>query len=79
MKSNGAAIKAIRERTGLSQTDAAALTGGAVSRPLWANIEAGRRNGLPATLKAIATALNVPLTAIVASYPVELPVSEPAA
>lgn len=69
MRSNGHAIKAIRERSGLTVTELAEKTGS--SRPFIANIEANRRDGSPRVIKAIAAALKVPLTAILYDVPDE--------
>lgn len=67
MKSNGHAIKAIRERSGLSVTQLAEMIGR--TRPFISNIEANRRDGSPEVIKAIAEALKVPITAIIYGAP----------
>lgn len=62
---NGPATKAIRERTGLSQVDLA--EGSKVSQGRISEIEAGFLNVRPATVKALAEALAVPMTALIAT------------
>lgn len=62
MTSNGDAIAAIRERTGLTKTQLAAATG--IDRTHLGRIEKGQRNGTPAQLVKIAETLGVPITAI---------------
>ena len=65
MRANGTAIRAIRERSGLSGrklAEAAEIDAATLLR-----IEAGKSAGHPATLLALADALGVPLTAITAS------------
>lgn len=62
---NGDALQAIRERTGLSQTELAKLTG--VSQGRISELESGRLNVRPATVKALADALAVPMTALIAN------------
>lgn len=62
MRINHTALRVIRERTGYSQSKAAELAG--IDRPNYAHIEAGRRNGTPEQIKAIALALDVPIPAI---------------
>ena len=62
VRSNGAAIKALREATGLGLRDLARATNrdpGFISR-----LERGEREASPPTLRAIADALRVPLAAI---------------
>lgn len=59
---NGSALQAIRERTGISQTDLAKLTG--VSQGRISELEAGQRNVRPSTIKSLADALGVPLAAL---------------
>lgn len=66
MRLNGDALKAIRERTGLSITQLANASG--VDRTVVTRLESGERRGTAAQLVALAQALNVPLTAI--SYPI---------
>jgi transcriptional regulator with XRE-family HTH domain len=59
---NTLALKAIRERTSLTQT---ALAGAAsIDRANYAHIEAGRRGATAAQIQAIARALAVPVGAI---------------
>jgi DNA-binding XRE family transcriptional regulator len=53
------AIKIIRKHRGLTQEDLANEAG--ISRPYLTEIETGRKEGSIRSLKAIATALNVPL------------------
>ncbi len=65
---NGPALKAIRERTGLNQTDLAAQTG--VSQARISELEAGQLNVRPATIKALAEALQIPTTALLGAAPV---------
>lgn len=62
MRINHSALRVIRERTGLSQTQIAELA--EIDRPNYAHIEAGRRPGTPAQIKAIALALQVPVDAL---------------
>lgn len=64
MRTNGAAIAAIRERSGLSKSQLAAAA--KLDRTHLHRIESGERNGTPGQIKAIAAALQVPLTAIIA-------------
>lgn len=65
MRLNGAAIRAIRERTGLSIT-AAALAAG-VTQPTWTNWERGTRRATPANAKIICQVLRLEdMTAILA-------------
>lgn len=59
---NGSALQAIRERTGLTQTELATLTG--VSQGRISELEAGQLNVRPGTIKALAEALDVPLAAL---------------
>jgi len=56
------ALKAIRARSGITQTAVAELAG--ISRPNYAHIEAGRRQATDAQIVGIAEALVVPLSAI---------------
>ena len=62
MRINYLALKAIRERSGLSQS--AAATAADIERPNYAHIEAGRRPGTPEQVQRIADALRVPVGAI---------------
>lgn len=59
---NGAALATIRERTGLTQLDLAAQSG--VSQGRISELEAKDANVRPATVKALAEALAVPMTAL---------------
>lgn len=62
---NGAAIAAIRERTGYSGTEFAELIG--IHRAYLSNVEAGHRRSVsPDVAKRIAEGLKVPLGAILA-------------
>jgi transcriptional regulator with XRE-family HTH domain len=67
MKLNGHAVKAIRERTGLTPAELAESIG--CSRRFVAYIEANDRDGSPKVIKAIAAALKVPITAIIKDVP----------
>lgn len=60
---NGAALATIRERTGLTQLDLAAQSG--VSQGRISELEAKDTNVRPATVKALAEALAVPMTALI--------------
>lgn len=62
MRLNHAALRALRERTGLSQTQVAADAG--IDRANYAHMEAGRRPGTPAQVKVLAAVLAVPITAL---------------
>jgi transcriptional regulator with XRE-family HTH domain len=64
MKANRIAIRAFRERLGLSRPEVASRTNGVVSSRYWAYIEDGERDPRPARLRAVAEALGVPLAAI---------------
>jgi DNA-binding transcriptional regulator YiaG len=59
---NGAAVRAIREALGLSQR--ATAEAASVGRSHLANVEAGRRPLSPSAAKRLASALRVPITAI---------------
>ena len=62
---NGAAIAAIRERSGYSGTEFAELIG--IHRAYLSNVEAGHRKSVsPAVAKRIADGLKVPMPAILA-------------
>lgn len=69
MRLNNAALRVIRERSGQSQTQTAKLAG--IERANFAHIEAGRRRGTPAQIKAIAQALKCDVTAILLDDPAE--------
>lgn len=62
MRLNHTALRVIRERSGFSQTKVAQLA--QIDRPNYAHMEAGRRPGTPAQIKAIAAALDVPIPAL---------------
>ncbi len=64
MDFNGAALRVIRERSGLRVNELAALAKMTPSH--LTNIEANRRRPSPAVAKAIADALNVPIVALLA-------------
>lgn len=59
---NGAALKAIRERTGLTQSALAELTD--VSQGRISELEKGAVKVRPGTVKALADALQVPTVAL---------------
>jgi transcriptional regulator with XRE-family HTH domain len=63
MKSNGAAIAAIREGRGLSKSDLARLA--AIDLSHLSRIESGQRNGTDTQIIGIARVLLVPVTAII--------------
>lgn len=65
MQINGSALTAIRERTGLTQSDLARGTG--VSQGRISEIESSSPSVRPATAVALAEALAVPLVAILAT------------
>lgn len=62
MRLNHSALRVIRERTGVSQSQLAELA--QIDRPNYAHIEAGRRRGTPEQIKAIAIALQIPVDAL---------------
>ncbi|MBT2467781.1 helix-turn-helix transcriptional regulator [Streptomyces sp. ISL-66] len=62
MKPNGVAIRVIRERSGCGLRELERRTG--LTRPFLSRIETGDRGASPSTLQLIATALAVPLKAI---------------
>lgn len=64
MDLNPSALRAIRERSGLSITALADLAG--IKQAHLSNIEAGRRRPSPEVAKALASALKVELLAILA-------------
>lgn len=69
-RTNGAALRAIRERSGLSVNDLVSLVGEEGERihaDHLRNIELGHRNASPKVTAAIARALRVPTVAILAS------------
>lgn len=64
MAFNGAALTAIRTRTGLTQSDLARATG--ISQGHISQLEsAAQTNPRPGTVKKIAEALAVPITALI--------------
>ena len=63
MRANGAAIRALRERTGISQANLARTTD--IRRETLNRIESGARPGTPAQIVAIAKALSVPIVSII--------------
>lgn len=63
MQINAAALKALRERTGLSVTELADQT--SIKRSHLSNLEAGRRSASEATIVDLAKVLKVPVTAII--------------
>ena len=67
MRINHAALRVIRERTGYTQAKAAELAG--IDRSNYAHLEAGRRPGTAEQVKKIATALDVPFTALLGPEP----------
>lgn len=64
MRINHASLKAIRTLSGHSQSALAEMA--AIDRANYAHIEAGRRRGTEAQLRALALALNVPTLALMA-------------
>lgn len=65
MRTNGPALRAIRQRTGFTVTQLANAAG--VDRTVLTRLENGERRGTPAQIKALAQALDVPVTAIIVS------------
>lgn len=68
MQINGAALKAIRERSGLSQSDLSRRTTPKVSQGRISELESDKPNtdGIrPGSAKALADALGVPLLALI--------------
>lgn len=63
MRINPAALKAIRERSGLTRTALADAAG--IKQSHVSNIEAGRRQASPDVIVALAHALKVDITAII--------------
>ena len=72
-----AALRAIREAVGLSQVDLGLRSG--LNRSSVSNIEAGKHAVTPATQRALADTLGVPLDAITIAIPEPEPVPEAAA
>lgn len=64
MRINGAALTAIRERSGMKIARLSEASG--VDRTTISNIEAGRRNASPEVAVALASALKVELPALLA-------------
>jgi transcriptional regulator with XRE-family HTH domain len=62
MRTNGEAITALRERTGLTKTQLAKAAG--IDRTHLHRIETGERQGTPSQVRSIAETLQVPITAI---------------
>lgn len=62
MRANPEALKAIRVRTGESIASLSRASG--VDRTVITRLENGERRGTPAQLRALAEALQVPVTAI---------------
>jgi transcriptional regulator with XRE-family HTH domain len=62
MRINHLALRVIRERSGLSQSQVAEASD--IDRPNYAHIEAGRRRGTAEQISQIAAALRVPIGAI---------------
>lgn len=67
MRINPAALKSLREMSGLSQVDLAGRAG--VSQRMISALEAGERQARPATIKKLAVALGVPIPAIAITQP----------
>lgn len=59
---NGAALKAVRERSGLTLTGLSGASG--IERSLLGKIERGHRRGTPEQARMLAAALKVPTVAI---------------
>jgi transcriptional regulator with XRE-family HTH domain len=66
MRINGDALRAIRERTGLTISELSRASG--VDRTVITRIETGQRQGTPAQHKALAEALHVSMLAIAVTY-----------
>lgn len=68
MRINGAALRIIRERSGLNITEASARVG--VRQPTWSNWERGARNATPSNVRLICEALAIDdMTAILVAEP----------
>ena len=65
MKVNGHALRAIRERSGLSVSALARQAG--TSQPHLSNIEGGRRSASPALVRKLAEVLKVPVLALLSN------------
>ena len=61
------ALRVIRERSGFTQTGLAAAAG--IKQAHVSNMEAGRRKASPDVIVALASALAVPVTAIIKNPP----------
>jgi transcriptional regulator with XRE-family HTH domain len=72
-KTNGAAIRALRDALGIKQVSLAARAG--ISAPSLCNIEIGGEQPSAATVRRLAEELGVVLDAI--TYPVPEPVPDP--
>lgn len=70
MRCNGAALRVIRERSGLSVTALAREAG--ISQPHLTNIEKGDRQASPEVISKLARALKVTLPALLADPPEEV-------
>jgi transcriptional regulator with XRE-family HTH domain len=64
MQINPHALRVIRQRSGLSESELARVAG--LSQPHLSNIETGRRKASPAVIRALADALRVPLLSLLA-------------
>lgn len=64
MHLNPYALRVIRERSGLSLSELARRAD--ISQPHLSNLERGRRRASPATVRALAAALKVPVPALLA-------------
>lgn len=69
MRINHHALRAIRERSGLTGSELADLAG--ISQAHYSNIETGERSPSPKVAAALAQALKVPVLAIVADLEAE--------
>lgn len=63
MQLNPAALKALRERSGLTQTQLADTSG--IRRDTLNHLEHGRRNASDTQIRDLAHALHVPVTALI--------------
>jgi transcriptional regulator with XRE-family HTH domain len=68
-----AALKAVRERQHISQSQLAKLSG--LSRPMINHIESGRRNPTVIVVHALCSALGVSLSGVAAEIEQEIPSS----
>jgi transcriptional regulator with XRE-family HTH domain len=76
MRINHLALRAIRELSGLSQSQTA--HGSKIDRPNYAHIEAGRRRGTEEQIRRIAEFLRVPTGAIALKKDESIPTDEAA-